>query len=112
MCIEVAKAIGRGGIIAKYSYCNDCGSQHVKTIAGMQCIVCNVLNKMLGEKQVYKPGNAFASSPKSYQDTLDETAHLLETIKSQAILLFRYSLMKSLSRLNMLSLCSERLLAT
>ncbi len=83
VCIEVAKAIGRGGIIAKYSYCNDCGSQHVKIIGGMQCIVCNVLNKTLGEKQVYKPGKAFASSPKSYQDTLDETAHLLETIKSQ-----------------------------
>lgn len=83
VCIEVAKVMGRGGIIAKYSYCDDCGSQHVKTTRGMQCIVCNVLNKMLGEKQVYKPGKAFASLPKSYQDTLDETAHLLETMKSQ-----------------------------
>ncbi len=84
ICIEVARGIGRGGVLS-YSCCNDCGSQHVKSSSGaMQCIVCSVLHQKLGDQQLYKPGKAFTSSRsiKSYQDTLDETAQLLETIKS------------------------------
>lgn len=86
ICIEVARAIGRGGTITSY-YCNDCGCQRVKSSSGVHCIVCSQLNQKLGERQVYKAGKAFISPPsislKSYQDTLDETTQLLETIKSQ-----------------------------
>lgn len=86
VCIEVARAIGRGGALSYSSRCNDCESQHVKSSNGViQCIVCSVLNLSLGEQQLYKPGKAFASSAslKSYQDTLNETTQLLESIKLQ-----------------------------
>ncbi|KAL7438927.1 hypothetical protein ACHAXM_006585 [Skeletonema potamos] len=85
ICIEVARAIGHGGTLSDSS-CNDCGSQHVKSSSGeMQCLVCNVLHQKLGDQQIYKPGKTFAStsSIKSYQDTLDDTTQLLETIKLQ-----------------------------
>ena len=84
--MEVARAIGRGGIFAQ-SYCIDCRSQHVQSSHGsMQCVVCSVLDSKLGDQQIYKPRKPLArdaTSVERYQDTLEETTQLLEKIQTK-----------------------------
>ncbi len=85
ICIEVAKEIGRGGVLS-YSCCNDCGSRQVRSSDGdvQHCIVCNVLNEKLGEQQLYKPHKAVAEDApplEKYEATLQETAQQLEKLQ-------------------------------
>lgn len=85
ICVEVAKEIGRGGVLS-YSCCNDCGSQQVRSNDGdvHHCIVCNVLNEQLGEQQLYKPCKAVADDApplEKYEATLHETTQQLEKLQ-------------------------------
>lgn len=84
ICIEVAKEIGRGGVLSHFC-CDDCGSQHVRSSEGVQhCIVCSVLNDKLGEQQLYKPHKTVAEDApplEKYEATLHETTQQLEKLQ-------------------------------